>query len=430
MNRYEYVQQIKKHFRYEGINFGRVFSLYLYNNTFIYFIKILFDSLVLSHKVIYNKSGSNILVEYSPQLYKRKDYNDIVTKFKSALPNYDEVFIKRNFNVSKMFKRLILLFKFYNLVSKEKDLSVFWLEKIKLAALLTKYNDINGQLLKVIDFSNYKILTTFCDIRGISNLLAQICNNKEIVTVTLQHGQYRYLKEGKETPDIEVYKNFISDYLLCWGQATVDEFLKAGIERERLLKVGALKQFSLNSTKINIVKREKGRKVFGVILNGETYKQSNDELLNIAEEFAQAMDFHYVIRLHPKNKISNYKKYMKSHRIKKILSKVEGKDYYELVDFSLLHMTGVYVELLAHRKPFFILNDQFTEDLFKYQPLMFKNSKELLNQTSKFFSDKELFEEKLRNRYKYFNEDGELKQNYINAIKKILNSPKPIWFKK
>lgn len=415
MSRYDEIQEIKDILHdIEGVNYGRVMALDLYNERLLYLFKIILDTIFFEYNLKFNKKHSSHLIYYNTY-YKRSDYDEIINNYKKIIQDYDEILIVRNVSLLGLFKRIFSFFIFYK---QYKNYNLRLIDKIKVSMLMIKYQVINNKITSYLEENSYDLCTTFCDAHSTDNLITQVCKKRNLTTITLQHGQYRYLKRGNETPDCEAYENFISDYLLCWGQATIDEFKKAGIDEERLIKVGALKKFSLNK---RIESLQEKRNVFGVILNGETYQSSNIKMLNIAKQISDKLNMDYIVRLHPKNNLNFYKNYIHKSKNVKIVRVEDSRDYIESVDFSLIHMTGVYLELLSYCKPFFVLEDEYTEDIFLFPQVSFKDMEEFYNKYNYFILNGEKSFNELYNMYKYFNHTGDIKLNYKNALTYIVS---------
>jgi uncharacterized protein YlbG (UPF0298 family) len=417
MERYKFIQKLKTELKIGSIQYGNVLAIDLYARNIKYFIKILLESIFYTYNFTFTPGKKNILIQYSYKDLGRKDYDYIINKLNSIEEDADNLVIYKvmKINLLSVLSNIVLSVKFFSLLNYKKDYCL--IDKIKISLLLVKYTKLEKKITNFLKDKKYNLVITFCDAHGVDNLFTQICNNKSIITATLQHGQYRILKTGKETPDAEAYMNFISNYLLAWGKATAEEFIKAGISEDRIKVLGALKPFSYyESIELNETK------LFGVILNGDTYYESNLKMLEIAEKFATHTSKKYIIRLHPKNKKKLYKKYLESQNVKEVVKNIEGIKYIKKVEFSILHMTGVYVEMLSLRAPFFVLDDMYTEDLFKSTKLTFCNLEELNIHYKDFLKNRHYILENISVNYHYFNDSENIEQNYKNFIKECLDN--------
>jgi hypothetical protein len=286
------------------------------------------------------------------------------------------------------------------------------------AILMSQFMHYKKKIEKCLNIKDYKLLVSFCDAHGIENLLTQIAKDSNVLTATLQHGQYRMLKRETENENVEVYENFISDYLFAWGMKTREEFVKGGIESNRIKLVGALKPFSNNSK----MKPHEVKNVFGVVLDGNINHESNLLMIDYANYLAEKHSLKFVLRMHPKNNPNNYIPKCKSQYLLKTITGIENYEYANLVDFSLVHMTGVFVELLSVNSPMLLMHDNYLEEIFMLKDSTF-SSRQMLDERYEFlihnikeFADMQYLE------YRKFNEEGDIETNYKYAVEEILNT--------
>lgn len=404
--KYEEIQKLKKSNDYteNRINYILPIAIRLYPKSFFYSLKCLVFYLFFEPKVEYFNNGKNILINNYTK--NRKDYNDIVNKLKNILgDNYNSLNIYDTFNFSRILIRIKRLIIF---MIKDKN--------IRIASLILYLKTLYKELEKK-KFQE-KLFISFCDAYFEENLLAQYFKNKTMITITLQHGQYRYIKPGKETADVEAYLNFVSDYIFCWGEKTKLEFLKAKINPKRIVPLGALKDFTNNSSEnLNIIDNN----LFCIILDGETYLESNRKMLQLANKIAKFYKLNYVIRFHPMNDKKYYLKFVDMKYYKPINSQEEIS---KKVKFNILHMTGVFVEMLSLKIPFFVFCDEYTEDIFKLDSFCFSTLEEFDNIFYKLdINNEENILEIMKQEYIKFNiaqNETELKMNYLNNLNKLL----------
>lgn len=332
----------RKIFQYNEVNFIRVMCAKLYPDKKVYSMKCFIQAIFFKPKINYKNNGFNILISYNFLPEKRKDYAYIYNKLKSFI-NANEIFVERKFTLMTSLSNIIAFLKILKKNFHEKDIVFF--DILRISSLELYFNNVLNEVKK--NNFNEKIYISFCDSYLEENLITQFMKNHNIITATLQHGQYRFIKEGLETTDVEGYLNFVSDYIFVWGQATADEFIKANINYNRIIKVGALKEFTNRNS--NII-QNKDYKIFTLILNGETHAQSNIEMIKVANEISLKYKIKYYIRPHPMNRLKKYIKYTNENYLGLIHSNTENN-----VDFSILHMTGVFVEMLSSRLAFFVL---------------------------------------------------------------------------
>lgn len=284
-----------------------------------------------------------------------------------------------------------------------------------VAILYVEHSRLYKQYMTNICWEKVKMVGTFCDAHCTDNLATQIAKKYGIKTFTLQHGQYRILRPEYENADAEIYKNFISDLLLAWGEATINEFEKYGIDRKRLSAVGALRNFSFNKKMDTVVNNS----VFGVILCADTYVPTNVGMIKIANEIAKTFNMKYFLRFHPRNNIDIYMKYVEDKLFAGSSSNIGNEEYAEKVTFSIIHMTGVFVEMLSINSPVFVYNDQYLEDVFRIEEFSFKDVEEFQVLYKKFKNKMEILKDKQYSYYKYFNNCDSLEDNYKNILREL-----------
>lgn len=396
-------------FVYRDVNFANVIATQTYNISkkkyLIEIIKFLFFSYI---KEIKNCKG-DIIFFYSYRGKNRADYDEIADRFSSFMKG--NIF-EYNYNISfyKLKEKILHLLKFWFLYKKNKIEKAFF-----LSLLTAQYTVYYNEIAEFFNKRSLKLVVVFCDFAGIENLVIQIAKNKKLITATLQHGQYRLLKYENENEDAEAYKNFTSDYLFAWGEATKNEFEKFGINKKRILCVGNLKK------KINVKKlyKTEHKNIFGVVLSGNNYHKTNLRLIEIANQIAELYGMKYILRLHPKNQIKYYKSKCEGKYVISVERGISNMEYLEKIDFSILHMTSVFVELLSCKSSIYIFHDEYLEDLFKIEKMCFRNIEEFKYKYTENQKMKKDVEKEVENYYRYFEKDGNIENNYIEAIRWI-----------
>lgn len=392
--KYSVIQNLKKQKKYqkEQINFARAICTKLYPNGKIYTLKCCLFYLLCEYEIEYINNGKDILI--NNYLKKREDYNEIMVNLKKILENKYNLL-----NLNLKYRPVKSIIKLFFLIKK---MICERIGNIRIASLILMLEDLLKELKKT-EFKE-KILITFFDSNFEENLLTQYFKEKGKKTITLQHGQYRCLEEGKEDSNIEAYKNFLSDYIFVWGEKTKNELLKVGIEEKKIKVVGALKDFKSKKY------AKKNKRVFTVILDGENNFNSNINLIKRANEISNELKMKYQIRYHPMNKKRRYYKY-----IKKEYYLQDGKEILSS-NFYILHMTSVFIELLANSQEMYIYDDEYQQEIFKISGITFSDLKSF----KKIYKNSKIDYKKI---YGLFNRDDifeKLKQNYIEEIKKII----------
>lgn len=394
-----------------SLNRSNSFKLFVFNICNIF--KLCFFDL---KKIIYNKKNTSSMLFINVDR-ERKDYQDIYNKVKNTLsePQYSEIIVsdKKCFNIKKVVN-FIYIIKF---TVKLKEIHKFG-EKLYFAVNLVRYKAIYDFLVQNID-REYKFVVTFCDAQPYENIAAQYFNIKGVETATLQHGYYLV----KDDPDINcvVYDNFISDYLFCWGDFTIDEFKRVGIDRRRLINLGSPKYIDFEFKKVNDVIGRKTKKIFGVALEGPSllgYAEYNRELIMFANFLSHRIGYKYIIKRHP----SDRQEYDSCYKDKSFIGFDDSNiyEYIELVDFSIVFFSSVYFELNSLLSPVFRyvgdINLKFGNNDFD----TFKDKDELLYRYNIYTKNHEKW---ILNEYEngvYFMNKNEVASNYRDFFDNML----------
>ncbi|QDR82017.1 hypothetical protein [Sporomusa termitida] len=409
--------KLDKRYKIEEINYARVGAMRLYDTSIKGLIKEIVLLFYFDFKVTYTHNSINErYLIYTLRNANRLDYDEIIDMFMETNPEFNKVEIIQIKTLENLHVKVIGLVKnFIRYLAKRVD------NPLHIALITTKYRILYNKLKKEAFLNNADMIITFCDAYPPDNLITQIAKVNNIKTGTLQHGQYRILSHGNENADAEAYENFISDYLFAWGQATVDEFIKVNISSNRLLKTGALRAFSRNKR----VKFNLDNKVFGVVLCGETYSTTNINMIKLANQFYHIYGLKYFLRMHPRNPQNKYLSYVTEGALFGYSNNISNDEYARMIDFSLIHMTGVFVELLSMNTPIAIYKDSYLEEIFRIDPYCVTSVEELASFYNTLLNNSETILNDQYSKYLYFNQpENELRKNYISAINIITNKAK------
>jgi hypothetical protein len=359
------IQKLKlsKALSVKGVNFASVIAAKLYNKDF----KSLFSYFVLATLFdpkfsIEKKLSGNILLSRNFDPGLRKDYSYMYDDFVS-FGTFDELTFERKLAFRSFFMNMFCL---VNLIVRNLKLRLGFFDILVVSALQSYYLRAQSNY-ESIDFSKYTSYVSFCDSYLEENMLAQMAKLKGLKTATLQHGQYRVNLLGKETTDSESYLNFESDYLFAWGEATKQEFIKGGISPERILLCGALKPFYGLDSNVETNVRD----AICIVLNGDNHQVSNIEMLQVVNDFCELYKYDFYIRPHPASKNMNYFKYLNRNCCRGL--HLDGTSYL----LSIVHTSGVFVEMLMSGENFFVYRDEFLEAIFNLEGRSFANVDEL-----------------------------------------------------
>ncbi|WP_155248064.1 hypothetical protein [Variovorax paradoxus] len=362
-----------KDFKFSGtavfgkVNYANVVAIYLYDTSLGGWIKKIIFSLFYATRVITHETAKcRVLLFYSARHKKRADYDYIPNQLREILGrNCSYAESEERFSIVQAWQTLT---RFWSSFQGVKGYRVGVLQKVATALLIAKYRTTAIYSFRSL-LRGQDRLVTFCDAHAPENLLAQMGNTAGLFTVTNQHGQYRVLDERNMSSDAEAYSNFVSRRMLCWGKATQAEFSRYGFPPENLIVSGWVKDWS----RLALPRAKKISKgVFGVMLNADSAKESNLELIATAKFIAQELGLQYLIRLHPWSRPKEYLEHLDGGL--QSIGHFDIATYLIDVDFSLAHMSGAVVEVLYAGAPIYLLNDGRLAQAFQVDGLSYPDS--------------------------------------------------------
>lgn len=378
LNHIHYSEQIKKIKikRLEMFDLDSLFytSIYYYLNTNT--ITVLKEIIVNVFRKVFSlnlnndHNNTNLLFTFQ---YKRVDHDDYWLTFKSIFDSYSE--LKLDYH-NKKFDRYFLknIFFFIGVLYKLKGFSYHIRLSLASKALLARKIT---RSLESLDM-NYRYVFTFFDGGFEGNLIAQFFKNKSSKTVTLQHGQSLYRKDGDRLNQ-SVIMNFISDYCICKGEFARQQYIKAGHPSSKVYALGDLNAIKLNSLKY---KEKKRLNCFCVFLDAPGYPffiDSTKLLLDFSEKFAIKNGYKFFIKPHPAMKnISLIESVDKKVCIDILDQNINLSLINEISDFSIFHASAIYADLLIRRIKSFKLNSNIDFDIVRNQKDLFNNIEDLV----------------------------------------------------
>ena len=249
---------------------------------------------------------------------------------------------------------------FIKTYSRLKGTNLSIKQKLILASKTIYYINTIDSLSK-IDFSFVKIYLAFCGTLDLENLLTQHLNNLNIKTYSLQHGLYFIYQ--KDIPiDCVNYENFESNFLLCWGNYTVEEYNKYGIPQRQLLVAGYPKETSREP-----IKNNNNYKRCLVLLTRTVYEYANKNLIELLTEYSKKTNIQFSFKLHPSLDNMYYEELTKSQHnfnildnSKTLLSYLDNRDF----DFAITINTTSYYEAIIKGIPSLQYNDGSYDDMY------------------------------------------------------------------
>jgi hypothetical protein len=389
----------------EEINFIKVIAAKLYSLNKKEFIKFFLLGLFywpdfkLQRK---NKDNSGFLFSKNFNCNARPDYQDIYDNVSSIQDN-------TTLNIDRKVSPVSIIdfaLKFPKRLIKNYSKKLTILEVLAITSLEVYFLRVLDEVKK-IDLNQFQFYLSFCDSYLEENLLAQYCKNKKIKTATLQHGQFKYTKNNITT-DSEAYLNFVSDFIIVWGEATKKEFSRAGVDKTRIIVAGVPKHIYGCSSKT-----DKYSAFACIYLNGDLHSDSNNDMLKIAVTVLRKKNLNYKIRCHPSSSFVVKENY-NTDPLFKGYSLERGGNF----EYNILHISGVLVDLLMNNENTIIYQDKKNIGLYHDLNIGFSTEIEL----TKIMTEKKKLTEKIKLAKKYLNvaEDFDsINDNYLLAFDKI-----------
>ncbi|MGB5920014.1 hypothetical protein [Arcobacter sp.] len=225
------------------------------------------------------------------QSLDREDYNNFSELIFSTIDDKTKkhTFIKKKkkknfnallYNLPKYFE----LYKSLKYIKNKKKRFFIFFYLIDLLKLLYQLKSLKP-----------KIVITHADMQAIENIIVQFFKNKNIQTITLQHGLY--IDYSKEPNINEVnYTNVVSNYFLAWGEETRNLIQKY----HPSCKVKTLGNPTIIQKEIHPMD------YFVVVFEHEGNKKYNFILLDIARDISKKLKLPIKIKLHPRNIFKEY----------------------------------------------------------------------------------------------------------------------------
>ena len=398
MNNWERFEELFDRFqyKYKGIALNKVASFELFmiaNGTSLPFrytcIANLFRGVNISK--LRQKCNSSIL--YTKGEGGRKNHDSICSFVKDEIGPCSDYTI-RELGKKLAFNPLLIISVYVYCFRFLKDYNLNYGQKFRFYSFIMQYcNTID--LLQKYDYSWIKKYLCFLNPASFENLITQFMNQKGIVTFSLTDGIF--MNYGNNAPvDAVSYHNLSSNYLLMWGQYSVDEYKKIGISSQCLLLAGCPKHTSLKKLKPN-----NPYKKCCVLLARNGYESSNLKLLDILSSFADKIEFD--LKLHPKNDYSKYEILANSMHLHVLDSKISIDDCLnnDNYDFAIAVNTTSYYEAFINGLPCFRFTDG-TFILMEGLNDVFSNQDELIRCINVYSNmDRQLYQQEIVSKLEY-----------------------------
>lgn len=210
-----------------------------------------------------------------------------------------------------------------------------------LVLLLLIYNF--HQSIRFLNIEKFHLFVSFYDSLLYDAYLTELFKYYNIPTATLQHGAFSAWRENELIHSGVELRTFHSDYLLCWNQFTVSEAIKSGINPSSLVVTGVIGYVGEKYRKCISPKN----KYFGIVIGHPSFHQENIALIQAANLLARNTGYKYYLKLHPNYKEDAFSVYVDNEfyigNIKKGILMI---DYAEMVEFSIVYGSSVFIELI------------------------------------------------------------------------------------
>lgn len=358
---YRLLNDAEEVFLYEGYNYIKPLRTKSYSFGFWARLRLfLYCVFFRSHYESVGVESKGVLFFFGSYARKQRNSSVIVERFSMAIGGGMNGSV---YEISDVFDYLFIkkIFKLFFLKRKYSDFGFF--NSCVLSLMVVRAHSDSIRIQEQFGDFGLNNVITFCDAIGSESLIAQIAKRNGCMTYTNQHGQYRNLAKGLFSQDIEAFNGFVSNYMLVWGEATVQEFSDFGVDTKRLIITGSLdRDFSVLKSNKSYINFKSTSRV-GVALSGPNSLGYNIKTLKFCDALAQKYDFQYVVRLHPKDKEINYKEHL--GRKGRFYKEVIDGDYFCAAEFSIIGMTGFYLDCICNNHPFLFFDDGNISDVFK-----------------------------------------------------------------
>lgn len=339
----------------------------------------------------------------------RKDYRFIENSTIEAISQKYNVIImepgKKKFDPYFIISILYLMYLF----------SVFMFKRVKNAFALSLEASWGAKNIKryreILSLETYKSVITFCDIHMNDYLLMQLAKSISIDTLTLQHGMYNYDSIACDDMNALHCILSLSDKNMVWGNYSKDQFIKAGKSSEQIYLTGNPKVGIRNFINENMNNSDE----FLVVFDHPGYTFSNINMLKIANQISENMNYKYRIRLHPNNCIEDYRDIINSNCIEILEQEVAFDHLINRYNFALCHNTAMYFELTQLGLIIYRYRDTYFSDIDCFEKNKFSDISEFILKY-RLNSHDDTYIQELRNLSSYYFYQGEYSKSVLNAI--------------
>lgn len=366
------------------------------------------------YRIRFNLQGKKLLlISYK---YERKDHAEIWDSFKNLFHDFDEIEIEnKNFSIDslKSVMKVVHSVKYWILYIEFLKAIPTLRARMLLSAYLVELQEIDKLICS--HRLDCVVAVTYFDGGFYENLIIQYLKRRNVKTITLQHGQPIFHGFNVDRINQTMILNFTSNYIAVTGEFSKKQFLMGGIPDESIKVLGSLRPIKPYS--------QKSSHCFSVFLDCPTInfaENSNRLLLEMAEELAESINYLYVVRIHPSDDVNRYKNFHTKYG-EFCSSDKSISEMLEQIEFSILHASGVYLDILSNGIKCFCMS---CSDAFVSLPTdadKFKTINDLLYKINEW--DKLSDTEKkvyINNVVKYYLSPENSNQRYVDFINSLI----------
>ncbi len=313
-------------FSYNNIDYSKVIANEIaYNKHYVdYYINI-----QSTHTLV--KKCFNVLFK-SKRIYS---FSEVNSKSRIIYLEPEEFrkdyFLQSNFFISKIFGKNVGIIKYNAVYDERVDMSLLFQKTLVLvymflSVFLRKHNyplkSFLYYIIKILESQRFyydlklcltkcnkpDVFITFYDMKRYGNLGTQLCNYKNIITITQQHAVYFAVNDNVFIQPAMNYLNLISKYFFVWGQYTIDQYSKVLPVQTKMIISGS--NHPRYNKEVNFLEKSIENQSFGVLLSSEYFFLSNQALLNLSISFAKSKNYKLTVYYHPTNQLNEYRKHI------------------------------------------------------------------------------------------------------------------------
>lgn len=362
--------EIMNNYNYKSVKYGNILAYYI--TEYLYNVKMeeiryktkvkwLIKSFYkLIEKYTYKHDIQSVDNKYVFSYFypDRKDHLELFNKVFQQFSQVENQKItydnfNKKFSIDRDFFRRIKKLKLLGLYKCIRRQNIYSAEFcLFLVAVIYQISYFIDEAKNIITKGKPQAYISFCDVHIYENIITQLMKAKGIKTFTLEHGIYFKYNKNIQNVNILAYVNFVSDYMLVWGDYTKKEMMKGNIPSEKLVIVGN------PLYNMDYIEIDKKYDFFVIFLSQELYYESNLKMLEICNQFSERFNIKYKVKLHPSNKIGKYKEIInKEYCIEIYKDEIYAKELIKQGDFIILHSTTLYIDALFIGKKVFRYND-------------------------------------------------------------------------